>query len=439
MDEVQALILASDTNSPGPGIGAPLPPASGGQHYLNFLTTAVGGGSAAFTNPLAYPLIDIADSGFTASPRPLDFFQPGFGFRILYATYDFSCGPYNIAKVTGASGTNTNTLVCIAQIMNGAGEDTLAFGHGTAIASIISGFNTNTVNQDPSGFQFGMGVSPYGLVGSTRVFQPDVIVDDAMTCLYHVDDVFCVVNFPQLIFNEYGATARISNNSWDEGLVFGNGNANAPNENDGFYDATCQSYDIGVRDAQQTGSTNTPSPFPLNQEMIMVFANGNAGNVGNAGGFGNTTLAPPATSKNVISVGATTSVRLDGSGCEPELLQENSFEIAPYSAFGPTQDGRFKPEIVAPDTTIYGVASTFWTNAAAGTGGLEGNQVTPVPVGIPSDSNNVYLCGSGANSIVIQIPNPTPINGIRGTSFSAPAVSGGIQSLVVVLPKPADG
>ena len=45
----------------------------------------------------------------------------------------------------------------------------------------------------------------------------------------------------------------------------------------------------------------------------MVFANGNAGNVGNAGGFG-TPLAPPATSKNVISVGATTSVRLHGSG-----------------------------------------------------------------------------------------------------------------------------
>ena len=146
--------------------------------------------------------------------------------------------------------------------MNGAGEDTLAFGHGTAIASIISGFNTNTVNQDPSGFQFGMGVSPYGLVGSMRVFQPDVIVDDAMTCLYHVDDVFCVVNFPQLIFNEYGATARISNNSWDEGLVFGNGNANAPNENDGFYDATCQSYDIGVRDAQQTGSTTHTVAVP---------------------------------------------------------------------------------------------------------------------------------------------------------------------------------
>ncbi len=421
MDEVQALILASDTNSPGPGIGGPLPPALGGQHYLDFLTSVVGGGSANFTNPLSYPIIDVADSGFSAGfPGIFDFFQPSFGLRILYATYDVSCGAYNIAKQTGAGG-----LVCVAEIKLGGGDDTLSFGHGTAIASIISGFSTNSANQDPSGFQFGMGVSPYGLIGSTRVFSPFIVVDDGPTCLYHVDDNFCVNNFPQLIFNEYEVRARISNNSWDEGLVFGS----VANANAGLYNATCQQYDTGVRDAQPTGSTNTPSPFPLNQEMITVFANGNAGNVGNVGGFGDTTLAPPATAKNVISVGATTSVRMDGSGCEPNLFQNNSFQIAPYSAFGPTQDGRFKPEIMAPDTTIYGVNSTFWTNAATGTGGLEGDAVPPQILGLPSDTNNIYLCGSGPDSFFTQIPTPTAFNGVRGTSFSAPAISGGIQLL----------
>jgi len=421
MDEVQALILSSDTNSPGPGIGGPLPPAAGGQHYLDFLTTAVGGGSAAFTNPATYPIIDIADSGFSAGlPGLFDFFQPAFGLRVVYATYDVSCGAYNIAKTTG----NSN-VVCVAEIKLGAGDDTTAVGHGTAIASIISGFSTNSANQDPSGFQFGMGVSPYGLIGSTRVFQPDVIIDDAPTCQYHVDDVFCVNNFPQLIFNEYGVEARIANNSWDEGLVFGN----VAGANAGLYDANCQQYDIGVRDAQPTGSTNTPSPFPLNQEMIMVFANGNAGNVGNVGGFGDTTLTPPATSKNVISVGATTSVRMDGSGCEPNVLQDNSFQIAPYSAFGPTLDGRFKPEILAPDTTIYAVNSTFWTNAALGTIGLEGDQVPPRPLGLPADTNGIYYCGDGPDSIVIQEPTPVAFNAVRGTSFSTPAISGGIQLL----------
>jgi hypothetical protein len=420
MDEVQDLILASDTNSPGPGVGAPLPPALGGQHYLDFLTSAVGGGNANFTNPLTYPIIDIADSGFTAGiPGILDFFQPGFGFRVEYETYDVSCGAYNIAKQTG----NSN-IVCVAEIKLGGGDDTTAIGHGTVIASIISGFNTNSANQDPSGFQFGMGVSPYGLIGSTRVFSPDVIVDDAPTCLYHVDDVFCANNFPQLIFNEYEVRGRISNNSWDEGLVFGS----VANANAGLYNATCQQYDIGVRDAQPTGATNTPSPFPLNQEMIMVFANGNAGNIGNVGGFGDTTLTPPATAKNVISVGATTSVRMDGSGCETTELQDNSFKIAAYSAFGPTLDGRFKPEIVAPDTTIYGVNSTFWTNAATGSGGLEGDAVAPQILGLPADTNGIYLCGDGRD-IVIQEPDPVAFDAVRGTSFSTPAISGGIQLL----------
>ena len=422
MDEVQALILASDTNSPGPGIGAPMPPTSGGQHYLDFLTSAVGGGSANFTNPLTYPIIDIADSGFTAGfPGIFDFFQPGFGLRVRYATYDVSCGPYNISKQTG-----NNSVVCVAEIKLGAGDDTLSFGHGTTIASIIAGFNNNPANQDPSGFQFGMGVSPYGLIGSTRVFAPDIVVDDGPTCLYHVDDNFCVNNFPQLIFNEYEVRARISNNSWDEGLVVG---ISAPNANAGLYNATCQSYDLGVRDALPSGATNSVSPFPLNQELIIVFANGNAGNVGGVGGFGDTTLTPPATSKNVISVGATTTVRMDGSGCETDEIQGNSFAIAPYSAFGPTLDGRFKPEIVAPDTTIYGVNSTFWTNAATGTGGLEGDAVPPQILGLPSDTNGIYLCGSGPTSFFTQIPTPTAFDGVRGTSFSAPAVSGGIQLL----------
>ena len=431
MDEVQALILASDTNSPPPGVGGPL---SGGTNYLDWLTSRVGGGLASFTNPLTYPVVDIADSGFTLAPGGTlgidDFLDPtsadsGRPYRILYAYNDLSCGTFTIPKMTMTVG--SSTITCVKHL-RGVGEDALAFPHGTAIASIIAGFNTNTTTgyQDPSGFQFGMGISPYGLIGSTRVFEPFIVVDYAEECLYHVDDLFCVTNFRQLIQNEYFPGGRISNNSWDESLVVG--------ENDGVYGANCLTYDYGVRDAVLTGTTNTPSPFPLNQELIVVFANGNKGSSGNVGGFADITVTPPATSKNVISVGATKSVRMDDSGCASTLEENNSYNIAGYSAFGPTRDGRIKPEIVAPDTSIYGVLGSFWLNDGAiptsiFSPGYEGDVVAPGNITTTNGSAGPYVCGSGANSVVVEMPKPTPANGVVGTSFAAPAVSGGIQLL----------
>ena len=442
MDEVQALILASDTNRPaGTGIGAPLPPGSGGQHYLDFLTNAVGGGLSSFTDPETYPVVGIADSGFTfAGTGMSDFLGTSGGrsvLRVAYVYKDFTCPlidiPATTLSISNIVGnvTNTVSINCIGKFRVNA-EDTLAFAHGTAIASVIAGNNSS--HADTSGFFFGMGISPFGLVGATRVFEPRIITDDSTTCRYHVDDFFCNTDLNNLILNDYLSGARISNNSWGEGLVVG--------LNDGVYNARCQTYDIGVRDSSQTGLPNTPGPSPLNQETIMVFANGNAGNHGNpsggAGGFGDTTLTSPASAKNVISVGATKSVRLDNSGCDSVLRENDSFNIAQYSAYGPTRDGRFKPEIVAPDTTIYGVVGSFWLNngalptlpsgGSAGATGFEGNFVAPSNVELPFAAG-IYVCGSGNNSITIEVPNPVPIDGVRGTSFAAPAVSGGIQLL----------
>ena len=429
MDEVQALILASRTNAlPGHS------PVSG-DNYLSFLTTAVGGGLPSFTDPETYPIVDIADSGFT----PISgFFGPDFigtsgGHsitRVAYRAQDLSCGLFSIAESTFSISNPspppaTTNVPCIGKVTRDGPDDAMAIAHGTAIASIIAG--GNTTHQDPSGFNFGLGISPFGLIGSTRVFEPRVLVDDAPTCSYHIDDFFCVTDLPNLILNQYLRGGRISNNSWDEGLVVG--------ANDGVYNARCQTYDIGVRDASLTGGGT--GRFPLNQELIVVFANGNTGNHGNtgggAGGFGDTTLTSPTSAKNVISVGATKSVRTDGSLCESFLRADNSFDIANYSSFGPTRDGRFKPEIVAPDTTIYAMGGNFWLNNGVlpipgVTVGFEGNGKAPNNVRVPSAAG-LYICGSGDNSAFIEVPDPTPIAGVRGTSFAAPAVSGGIQLL----------
>jgi hypothetical protein len=67
-------------------------------------------------------------------------------------------------------------------------------------------------------------------------------------------------------------------------------------------------------------------------EMTIVFS------AGNEGLSGRKTIASPAASKNVITVGAV------GSG--------TSVVGAPFSSHGPTADGRVKPDIVAPGVAI---------------------------------------------------------------------------------------
>jgi hypothetical protein len=418
MDEVQAEIVSSHTNNTTLGTGGPIPPADpGGQTYLAFLTNAVGGTAyAAFTNAATYPIVDIADSGFTDNPLNTDFYPLGSSaegfqrYRVSYAVNDVSCGVYSFQRSTYG----TNNAVCIPNYRL-AGGDYASIPHGTAIASIIAGYNTSPSARDPSGFQLGMGVSPFGLVGATRVFQPDLDIVDAQTCSYNIYDTFCVNNFPQLIQNEYFLGGRIANSSWGEGLVVG--------ANDGLYNSTCQTYDIGVRDAILTGAGGVSETFPLNQELIIVFANGNFGSQGNNGGFADITVTPPGTAKNVISVGSTENVRLDGSGCLFMVDQDNSYNIASYSSFGPTRDGRFKPEIVAPGGPVYAVGAAFWTNYVSEASGL-------ISVGRPPgnlysyDLNPDYFCTFNRD-----ITTRATGTDIRGSSYSAPSVSGGIQLL----------
>jgi len=90
--------------------------------------------------------------------------------------------------------------------------------------------------------------------------------------------------------------------------------------------------------------------------MLVVYAAGNDGTSGS--GDANTT-SPPATSKNVLNVGASESYR-------PQFNSrgDNIEHIAEFSSRGGTLDGRIKPDIVAPGTWILSSRSS----AASGTG-----------------------------------------------------------------------
>jgi subtilisin-like proprotein convertase family protein len=190
-------------------------------------------------------------------------------------------------------------------------------GHGTNVASIAAGFNNGTgaAVEDAQGYNYGLGIAPRVEIGATKIFN-------------------CAGNFQ--VFTSYTALrtfgfaqgARVSNNSW--GAPVG-----------GAYNADSQTFDALVRDAQPA--------TPGNQQMTNVFSAGNAGSGAN-------TIGAPGTAKNVITVGASESIRPAGTdGCGvTDAGADNAKDIIDFSSRGPTDDGRIKPDIVAPGTHVTG-------------------------------------------------------------------------------------
>ncbi|MDB6110994.1 MAG: conserved repeat domain protein, partial [Pedosphaera sp.] len=195
-------------------------------------------------------------------------------------------------------------------------------GHGTLNSHIIGGFNNlpnGFPHTDGSGFYYGLGVCPFVKIGSSVIFD---------------SDTFTSPNFATLQSSAFHDGARVSNNSWG-------GNAA------GAYDARAQTYDALVRDAQPAGAQ---FPAAGNQEMVIVFAAGNAGPVVQ-------TIGSPGSAKNVISVGAAESVQAiggsDRSGVS-DAQADSANDIVSFSSRGPCADGRHKPDLVAPGTHVSG-------------------------------------------------------------------------------------
>ena len=200
-------------------------------------------------------------------------------------------------------------------------------GHGTNVASIAAGLGT-AAGQDAAGYKHGLGVAPFAEVGASKIFR--------------CTGAAASVNYATLTADAWAGGARISNNSW--GI-----------SNFGGYHAASQAYDSLVRDASAV--------LPGNQEMVEVFSAGNDGDgKGNPldpkGDEGYGSVTAPGTAKNVITVGASESVRGSGTdGCGvTNGGADSASDIINFSGRGPTQDGRLKPDLVAPGTHITGAS-----------------------------------------------------------------------------------
>jgi Subtilase family/Viral BACON domain len=191
-------------------------------------------------------------------------------------------------------------------------------GHGFLNSHIIGGFNNGTGSafEDASGFNYGLGIAPFARVGITAIFGGTAATGTTWES------------------TAYGQSSRISSNSWGFQTQTGGPVAD--------YDASAQSYDAIVRDAQTAAGL---------QQLTVVFAAGNDGPNGN-------TVSSPATAKNVICVGASENVRQTGTdGCAvANSGADSANDIINFSSRGPVNslggDGRIKPDIVAPGTHI---------------------------------------------------------------------------------------
>lgn len=183
-------------------------------------------------------------------------------------------------------------------------------GHGTHVAGIIAG-NGAAGAVDNQGRWYGLGVATGATIVVQRIFDGN-------------GRYVPPPSFAQLTSEAVGAGAMIGNNSWGDNAQ-------------GRYDVSAYEFDALVRDADPSA--------PGDQPYIMEFSAGNAGP-------GAQTISSPAVAKNVIASGA-------GQGPRSEFFtySDGVGVIADFSSRGPCEDGRIKPDVVAPGTWVASLRS----------------------------------------------------------------------------------
>ena len=217
--------------------------------------------------------------------------------------------------------------------------DDIFSGHGTHVAGTIlgNGFHSGSqpqINVYPSNSYAGMAPK------ASLVFQA---AEDSSTGML----LGLMLDLNQIFAQAYFSEARIHSNSW--GAASGS-----------TYSSECEDVDQFMWD---------------HKDFLIVFAAGNSGiDMDHDGRIDPYSICSPGSSKNCLTVGGSETVRSNGGytcswgGCWPDLypkdpiasdhISDNSDGMAAFSSRGPTLDGRYKPDIVAPATNILSVRSS---------------------------------------------------------------------------------
>ena len=266
-------------------------------------------------------IVAVADTGLdrgSTSPASLhDDFEDGRGGSRVIAIYDL-CGD-------GASDVNS--------------------GHGTHVAGSVLG-NGSRSGSNPAAHNY-PNTCYAGMAPEARlVFQ--AVEDNATEALSGIPTDLNI-----LFSQARDAGARIHSNSWGAPVS-------------GMYTSSAEDVDEFVWD---------------HKDAVILFGAGNEGVDSNADGVVDLdSMGSPGTAKNNITVGGTENDRTSG-GYNPggpcstwgscwspyfpvnpikdDRLSNNPGGMAAFSSRGPTLDGRFKPDVVAPGTNIASTRSSM--------------------------------------------------------------------------------
>lgn len=203
-------------------------------------------------------------------------------------------------------------------------------GHGTHVAGSVLGNGRSSSDRIRGG-----------------AYRANLVVMGLWSSI--LDNLAPGTDFNKIIGTAYKDGARVHTNSWGAAANFG-------------------SYD--------TMASRVDEYMWNNPDMLVLFAAGNSGVDSNRDGrIDENSVGTPGTAKNVLTVGASENELLVGGiqrklgelregdkkwGVEPlksDTLSNNGNGIAAFSSRGPTNDGRIKPEVVAPGTNIISVRS----------------------------------------------------------------------------------
>ena len=132
----------------------------------------------------------------------------------------------------------------------------------------------------------------------------------------------------------------------------------------GFYSGTSQTIDQIANNApnylpvwaaaNERGSAGAPIYAPsfgyyTFSNGVTIVSTANRPNDGDAGGYD--TLSEQASAKNILTVGAVNGITNGYAG-------SNGVVMSTFSSFGPTDDGRIKPDVVADGVNLYSSVAT---------------------------------------------------------------------------------
>ncbi len=214
-------------------------------------------------------------------------------------------------------------------------------GHGTHVAGTVAG-NGMASGASPQS-EFFPSTSYAGIAPEADLFFQSVGAEDGSSGLPGIPS-----DISELFQPAYDAGARIHTNSW--------GTSGA-----GSYSSESLTVDQFMW---------------TNKDFLILYAAGNNGYDKDMNGIVDPySIDSPATAKNCLSVGASESYRMGADEgfasrsyglfrtyAEPissDLFSDKPYGLASFSSRGPTLDGRYKPEVVAPGTNILSTRSSF--------------------------------------------------------------------------------